>query len=70
MPLSNPTSRSEARPQDLADWTEGRALAATRFPFPPMRVGDASIPVAQCNSRGKSRRQGRGSRCRRARAYR
>ncbi len=24
MPLSNPTSRSEARPQDLADWTEGR----------------------------------------------
>jgi malate dehydrogenase (oxaloacetate-decarboxylating) len=50
MPLSNPTSRSEARPQDLADWTEGRALVAAGSPFPPMRVGDASIPVAQCNN--------------------
>jgi len=50
MPLSNPTSRSEARPQDLADWTDGRALVATGSPFPPMRVGDASIPVAQCNN--------------------
>jgi malate dehydrogenase (oxaloacetate-decarboxylating) len=50
MPLSNPTSRSEARPQDIADWTEGRALVAAGSPFPPMRVGDASIPVAQCNN--------------------
>jgi len=50
MPLSNPTSRSEARPQDLADWTEGRALVAAGSPFPPMRIGDASIPVAQCNN--------------------
>jgi malate dehydrogenase (oxaloacetate-decarboxylating) len=50
MPLSNPTSRSEARPQDLADWTEGRALVATGSPFPPMQVADASIPVAQCNN--------------------
>jgi malate dehydrogenase (oxaloacetate-decarboxylating) len=50
MPLSNPTSRSEARPQDLADWTDGRALIATGSPFPPMRVGNASIPVAQCNN--------------------
>jgi malic enzyme len=50
MPLSNPTSRSEARPQDLADWTEGRALVAAGSPFPPMRLGDAGIPVAQCNN--------------------
>jgi malate dehydrogenase (oxaloacetate-decarboxylating) len=50
MPLSNPTSRSEARPQDLADWTEGRALVAAGSPFPPMKIGDASIPVAQCNN--------------------
>jgi malate dehydrogenase (oxaloacetate-decarboxylating) len=50
MPLSNPTSRSEARPQDLADWTEGRALVATGSPFPPMKIGAASIPVAQCNN--------------------
>jgi malate dehydrogenase (oxaloacetate-decarboxylating) len=50
MPLSNPTSSSEARPQDLADWTQGRALVAAGSPFPPMRVGAASIPVAQCNN--------------------
>jgi malate dehydrogenase (oxaloacetate-decarboxylating) len=50
MPLSNPTSRTEARPQDLADWTEGRALVATGSPFAPMRVGGASIPVGQCNN--------------------
>ena len=33
-PLSNPTSRSEATPQDLVDWTEGRALIGTGSPFP------------------------------------
>ncbi len=50
LPLSNPTSRSEARPQDLADWTAGRALVATGSPFPPMRVGANEIQVAQCNN--------------------
>jgi malate dehydrogenase (oxaloacetate-decarboxylating) len=51
MPLSNPTSRSEARPQDLADWTEGKALVATGSPFPPMRTSDGTpVPVAQCNN--------------------
>ncbi len=50
MPLSNPTSRSEARPQDLADWTEGRVLVATGSPFPPMQIGDHAVPVAQCNN--------------------
>ena len=50
MPLSNPTSRSEARPQDLADWTDGRALVASGSPFPPMHVGERAITVAQCNN--------------------
>ena len=50
MPLSNPTSRSEARPQNLADWTGGRALVATGSPFPPMTVRGRRVPVAQCNN--------------------
>jgi len=50
MPLSNPTSRSEASPQDLADWTNGQALIATGSPFPAVRYGSAQVPIAQCNN--------------------
>jgi malate dehydrogenase (oxaloacetate-decarboxylating) len=50
MPLSNPTSCSEAHPQNLADWTDGRALVATGSPFPPMQVNGRPVSVAQCNN--------------------
>jgi len=49
-PLSNPTSRSEATPQDLMDWTEGRALVGTGSPFEPVSVGGRRVPVAQTNN--------------------
>ena len=49
-PLSNPTSRSEATPQDLMNWTEGRALIGTGSPFPPAEYGGKKIPVAQTNN--------------------
>jgi malate dehydrogenase (oxaloacetate-decarboxylating) len=49
-PLSNPTSRSEATPQDLMDWTEGQALIGTGSPFEPVKVGDKRIPVTQTNN--------------------
>jgi malate dehydrogenase (oxaloacetate-decarboxylating) len=40
LPLSNPTSRSEATAQDLMAWTRGRAVIGTGSPFPPiMREG-------------------------------
>jgi malate dehydrogenase (oxaloacetate-decarboxylating) len=50
LPLSNPTSKSEATPDDLLHWTEGRALVATGSPFPPVSYGGRQISVAQCNS--------------------
>ncbi|PKH04725.1 NAD-dependent malic enzyme [Moritella sp. Urea-trap-13] len=49
-PLSNPTSRVEATPQDIIRWTEGRALVATGSPFPPVSYGDELITIAQCNN--------------------
>jgi malate dehydrogenase (oxaloacetate-decarboxylating) len=50
MPLSNPTSRSEAAPQNLLDWTDGRALIATGSPFPTAHYGGNEVPIAQCNN--------------------
>jgi malate dehydrogenase (oxaloacetate-decarboxylating) len=49
-PLSNPSSRSEAHPQDLIAWTEGRALVATGSPFPPVTYNGRTIPIGQCNN--------------------
>ncbi len=49
-PLSNPTSRSEATPQDLIDWTEGRALIGTGTAFAPVTVGGKNVPIAQTNN--------------------
>ena len=49
-PLSNPSSKSEAHPQDLIDWTEGRALVATGSPFPPVTYNGRTIPIGQCNN--------------------
>ncbi|WP_437213953.1 NAD-dependent malic enzyme [Pectobacterium sp. LFLA-215] len=50
MPLSNPTSRVEARPEDIIRWTEGAALVATGSPFSPVSYQDKVFPIAQCNN--------------------
>ncbi len=50
LPLSNPTARSEAVPEDLLRWTGGRARVATGSPFPAVTLGDRSVPIAQCNN--------------------
>jgi malate dehydrogenase (oxaloacetate-decarboxylating) len=50
MPLSNPSSRSEATPEQLLTWTGGRALIGTGSPFPPISYGERSFVVAQTNN--------------------
>jgi malate dehydrogenase (oxaloacetate-decarboxylating) len=50
MPLSNPTSRCEAQPEDLIRWTDGRALIATGSPFPPVQHNDRTYDIAQANN--------------------
>jgi malate dehydrogenase (oxaloacetate-decarboxylating) len=50
MPLSNPTSKCEALPEDLIRWTDGRALVATGSPFPPVVRGGITHRIAQANN--------------------
>ena len=49
-PLSNPTSKSEATPGDLMDWTGGRAIVATGSPYPPVNFNSRVIETGQCNN--------------------
>jgi malate dehydrogenase (oxaloacetate-decarboxylating) len=49
-PLSNPTSSSEALPEDLIRWSEGRALVAAGSPFPAVEWRGRSYPVGQGNN--------------------
>lgn len=50
MPLSNPTSRVEARPEDIINWTADAALVATGSPFAPVTYQAQQFPIAQCNN--------------------
>ena len=49
-PMSNPTSRAEAIPEDLVHWTDGKALIATGSPFEPVSYKGRCYPVAQSNN--------------------
>jgi len=50
LPLSNPTSRVEATPQDITTWSHGKAIVATGSPFPPTLYKNQHIEVSQCNN--------------------
>ena len=49
-PLSNPTSRCEATPDDLMRWTDGRAVIGTGSPFHAVNWQGRKIPVDQTNN--------------------
>ncbi len=49
-PLTNPTAQSEAVPDDLVTWTEGRAVIATGSPFDPVHYAGQTYVIAQANN--------------------
>ncbi len=50
LPLSNPTSRSEATPTEILRWTEGQAIVATGSPFPDVALGGRVHRISQANN--------------------
>ncbi len=50
LPLSNPTTRVEAEPDDIVRWSEGRALIATGSPFDPVYDDGVMHMISQCNN--------------------
>ncbi len=50
MPLSNPTAKTEALPEDVIAWTEGRAIVATGSPFEPVVHAGQRHLIGQANN--------------------
>ena len=48
--LSNPTSKVEARPEQLLAWTNGAAIIGTGSPFAPVLHDGVTYHIGQCNN--------------------
>jgi malate dehydrogenase (oxaloacetate-decarboxylating) len=49
-PLSNPIKQVEATPEQVINWTNGRAIVATGSPFEPVVYNKQVFPITQCNN--------------------
>lgn len=49
-PLSNPTTKAEAWPDELLNWTEGRALISTGTPFADVTYNETRRRIGNCNN--------------------
>lgn len=50
LPLSNPDTHIEARPEDIIRWTQGSAIVATGSPFFPVSYEGQIYEISQCNN--------------------
>ena len=50
LPLSNPSKQIEATPEQLINWSKGRALIATGSPFKPVTYEGQTYNIPQCNN--------------------
>ena len=49
-PPSNPNDNSEARPEDIVRWTQGRGIVAAGSPFKPVEYGGVTRRIGQANN--------------------
>lgn len=49
-PMSNPTSQTEALPEDVIKWSGGKAIVATGSPFPPVQHEGKTHRIGQGNN--------------------
>jgi malate dehydrogenase (oxaloacetate-decarboxylating) len=49
-PLSNPSKKVEARPEQVIEWTDGQVIIATGSPFEAVSYQGSDYSIAQCNN--------------------